>query len=177
MNPLSGPLQIDRIELPDGAAIGMCHCPGRCGIDGRGRIWQRDLAEDVDAIRRAGFTLVLSLLGDQELEALGAGSLAARLHDGGLSWRQFPIADFGVPDAQARRAWPGLQGELLTHLKAGEQLLVHCAAGLGRTGTMVAVLLKSLGHDAASAVAMVRAARPGTIETDAQQLFVVEFDP
>ena len=52
---LSGPLHIDRIApgLPTAPAalIGMTHCPGRNGTDGRGRVWQRDLAQDVAAIQ------------------------------------------------------------------------------------------------------------------------------
>lgn len=174
---LSGRLTIDCIALPGGGVIGMCNCPGRSGADGRGRIWERDLAEDVASIRDAGFGCVLSLLGDQELKALGAGSLEASLGDIGLAWRQFPIPDFGTPDPKARSAWHTMQGEMLARLATGERLLVHCAAGLGRTGTIAAVLLKAAGFDSVNAVSMVRAARPGTIETAEQLAFVVGFDP
>jgi len=49
----------------------------------------------------------------------------------------------------------------------------HCAAGLGRTGTVVAKLLTdSFGLTADEAITQVRQARPGTIETAAQADFV-----
>lgn len=173
--PLSGPLRLDTIALAAGGLIGMTHCPGRCAPDQRGRPWRRSLGADLQVIRQAGFATVLTLLPDDELAAFGVPDLGARILQVGLGWRQFPIMDFGVPDGQARRAWPSLQAELTPQLQAGQSLLVHCAAGLGRTGTIVALLLRALGQDSVGAIATVRAARPGTIETPAQHDFVVNF--
>ena len=173
---LSGPLHIDRIApgLPTAPAalIGMTHCPGRNGPDGRGRVWQRDVAQDVAAIQAAGFSAVLTLVDDAELAALGADDLHARLRHAGIDVLQFPIPDFGVPDARAQPAWRVVQADVLGRLQAGQSVLVHCAAGLGRTGTLVAVLLKALGDSPEAAIARVRQARPGTIETEGQARFV-----
>ena len=176
-SPLSGPLRIDIIHLEPAGVIGLTHCPGRSAIDGRGRAWGRDLKRDVEAIRQAGMGTVVTLLGDAELSALGAQPLGALLQRAGLRWLQFPIVDFGVPDARAQLAWRTILADLVPRLHADERVLVHCAAGLGRTGTMVATLLKALGHDTETAIAMVRAARPGTIETAAQRAFVIGFKP
>lgn len=175
----SGPLHIDRLGLErlstSGAVtglIGMTHCPGRSGPDGAGRAWQRNVERDVAAIRAAGFDTVLTLVDDAELARLGASGLPARLQQAGIDGLRFPIADFGVPDGRALQAWAGIQAELLARLQRGRSVLVHCAAGLGRTGTMVATLLTALGDSADTAIARVRAARPGTIETEAQARFV-----
>lgn len=172
-SPLSGPLHIDTITLPGCGSIGMTHCPGRSRPDPRGRAWSRNLADDVQAIRGAGFATVLTLLPTEELQALGAAGLGAEVQHAGLRWLQFPIADFGVPDAAAQAVWATLQTGVLAQLQAGENVLVHCAAGLGRTGTMVARLLTAMGLEGEAAIAEVRAARPGTIETEGQRAFVL----
>jgi ADP-ribosyl-[dinitrogen reductase] hydrolase len=174
--PLSGPLHIDLLRLRPAGTLAMTHCPGRCGVDARGRAWQRDLAHDVRALHDAGVSTVLTLLADEELQLLGAGELGERLQAAGIGWLRYPIVDFGVPDAAAQRAWLELQDELVARLRRDERVLVHCAAGLGRTGTMAAMLLKALGDDGQTAVARVRAARPGTIETAAQRDFVLCFE-
>jgi atypical dual specificity phosphatase len=53
---------------------------------------------------------------------------------------------------------------------------IHCTAGLGRTGTMLACWL--VQHDemsARDAITRVRRLRPGSIETDEQAEAIVEF--
>jgi protein-tyrosine phosphatase len=69
-----------------------------------------------------------------------------------------PVADFGVPDDDevSRR----LLVDMAARVRRGEGLIVHCAAGIGRSGTMAAALLVLLGMDADAACSHVRAHRP-----------------
>ncbi len=57
-------------------------------------------------------------------------------------------------------------------LLSGEDVLLHCRAGLGRTGTIAARLLVEFGHDPESAIAAVRRARQGTVENAEQADYV-----
>ncbi|XP_048212742.1 dual specificity protein phosphatase 23 [Perognathus longimembris pacificus] len=58
----------------------------------------------------------------------------------------------------------------------GEAVAVHCALGLGRTGTMLACYLaKDLGLTAGDAIMEIRRLRPGSIETHEQEKAVFQF--
>jgi len=64
--------------------------------------------------------------------------------------------------------------QMASVVNAGGKILVHCHAGLGRTGTLIAAyLMLTQGTTAGHAISFVRAARPGSINT-AQQAFLVD---
>ncbi|KAJ3162136.1 hypothetical protein HDU86_005834 [Geranomyces michiganensis] len=75
--------------------------------------------------------------------------------------------------------------DLVTSLPANEAALVHCGGGKGRAGTFAACYLCACGFatarqpypvfSAAGAIAVVRALRPGSIETEAQEVFVKKY--
>ena len=52
---------------------------------------------------------------------------------------------------------------------------VHCLAGLGRTGTMLACFLVGKGYGAEEALQEVRGRRPGSVETPAQEEIISEY--
>jgi atypical dual specificity phosphatase len=61
-------------------------------------------------------------------------------------------------------------------LRDGRRVYVHCHAGCGRTGTIVACyLVYRLRIDAEEAMGIVRALRPCSIETDGQEDAVVRW--
>jgi protein-tyrosine phosphatase len=79
----------------------------------------------------------------------------------------FPIPDLHAPSPAGARA---LLDDMLRRLTDGEGLLVHCGAGIGRSGTIAAAVLISLGTSLPEALATVAANRPmAGPEGDAQR--------
>jgi len=60
-------------------------------------------------------------------------------------------------------------------LAAQKPVAVHCEAGLGRTGTMLATYLISHGDSAEAAIRRIRAAEPCAVETPLQIQFLEKF--
>ena len=168
----TGRLLIDAVTLPSGALLGMSHCPGRRGIDGTGRQWARVLDADLQTIQAWGASAVLSLVEPHEFDRLGVPDFAQAIARTPLQWLQVPITDMATPGPASLAAWRAQGPALLQALNSGQRVLVHCAAGLGRTGMLVAKLLVLHGLPADAAIAQVRSARPGTIETEAQAEWV-----
>jgi len=84
-----------------------------------------------------------------------------------------PITDFTPPTLDQFHAGVDFLNACLTH---EETPVVHCGMGYGRTGTMLAAWLISQGVTASDAIKEVRSARPGAIETPAQETSLFDFE-
>ena len=120
-----------------------------------------------------GAGAVLSLVEAHEFARLGVPEFAAEIRKTPLVWYHMPIRDMSPPGEAFHAAWSQDGPRVIQSLRAGEGLVVHCAGGLGRSGMVAAKILASLGESANHAVATVRQARPGAIETDGQLDYVL----
>lgn len=172
------PLRIDQVQpLGKWAAIGMSLCPGKHQLGGLTGHWARDLGKDLDRISDWGAKVVVSLIEDHEFPALSVATLPDEVARRGMGWRNLPIADRNPPRHGFIQRWSVLGKELVDRLKGGERVFIHCMGGLGRTGTIAACLLIESGCEPQAAIDMVRAARPGTIETALQEAYVLGYQP
>jgi ADP-ribosyl-[dinitrogen reductase] hydrolase len=144
-------------------AIGLTRMPG---------LWPRSLADDLATIRACGASSLVSLTRKAELRWAGAGDFGAAVARAGLVWHHLPIRDLGVPDAAFEDAWRVTGPQLRRELEAGRRLVLHCYAGLGRAGLVAARLLIEFGELPERAIGLVRAVRPGAIQTAEQEVYL-----
>jgi hypothetical protein len=169
----SHPLQIQSVT-PRGTSgkIGMTICPGRKGSSAEGGSWDRDLQVDLEAVRAWNPDIALALLEEHEYARLGIPHFREAVAKARLPWEFAPIPDGCVPGREFNLAWRETAPRVRTILHAGGRALIHCRAGLGRTGLVAACLLVDFGATPQEAIDSVRAARPNTIETAEQERYV-----
>lgn len=136
---------IDRVPLPGS--------PGALWLCGKHAVGPDPAA----ALARVDATTVVCLNERYELEDRYPAYITwLRAHRGGQAvW--FPIPDLHAPTLAAIRP---LLDELHRRLEAGERLLLHCGAGVGRAGTVATCLLMLMDVERDDALRTVAAHRP-----------------
>jgi protein-tyrosine phosphatase len=115
---------------------------------------------------------VMVLMTAPELSAVYGEGLLRAYRRTGFQVLHCPIEDFSVPaDMQA---FSECIEELWKALHHGAALM-HCAAGLGRSGLTAASLLVRSGLDWETALERVREVRPGAAQTRQQEEFVARY--
>ena len=136
--------------------------------------WARDIDLDLDVIYKWGAKRLLTLIEPWEFDELRITALPQRAAEHGLIWHSLPITDGAAPDGRFLERWKRLGPMLSTELCEGSKVVVHCKGGLGRAGTGASMLLleSDSAIDGEDAMARVRRARPGAIETSEQEVFI-----
>lgn len=148
--------------------------PGRLAISSRprGGDW---LEDKVRAWKQAGLDTIVSLLTQDEVDALDLEQEPQHCSKYGMQFFMFPVIDRGVP--ASRHAALDFVRELENALSAGKSLLIHCRQGIGRSALIAACLLISSGMEAGSAFQMISAARGVAVpETPEQRKWVANFE-
>jgi protein-tyrosine phosphatase len=132
------------------------------------------LDRDVAIWRTAGFNAVLSLLELQEAKEVGLEQEAEACGRAGLAFASYPIADRGVPNSVAAvEQWTEW---VIVRLRRGENVGLHCRAGIGRSGMMAACVLVRLGVEPGEAFEAVSVARGLRVpDTEEQRRWVYSF--
>jgi atypical dual specificity phosphatase len=121
-------------------------------------------AEDLAWLRKQGIELLISLTEERPRRDW--------INDAGLMVMHVPVEDMEAPTQEQLDRCTSAIERANSH---GMGVAIHCGAGLGRTGVILATYFVAKGLSAQNAMGKVRRMRPGSIETDEQSDAVVEF--
>ena len=116
------------------------------------------LREDLEFLKSKRISAIISLT-EGTLER-------AFIEEFGFRYLHLPVADFTPPSVAQIDQFLEFQRRAEAD---GLAAVVHCGAGLGRTGTMLACALVARGTPAEAAIDRVRTQRPYSIETVEQE--------
>ena len=91
-----------------------------------------------------------------------------------IDYLHIPTVDFHAPDMEGiDSAVEFIQNQIQNN----QSVMVHCAAGLGRAGTILACyFIKYEKYSAIQAIEKIRKERPGSIQSDVQELAISYYE-
>ena len=120
--------------------------------------------DELPALHSAGIRAVVSLLNIPSDMAVYVSA--------GFAFQCLPVPDGGAPTMGQAKQFVGFVARQRAEQRP---VAVHCEAGFGRTGTMLAAYLISLGESVEATISRVRAVETAAIETQHQILFLEQF--
>jgi protein-tyrosine phosphatase len=157
-------MTLRQVDLPPGVpgSLWLSAMPGRFGAWGE---FEREA-------QQAGLQMVVCLTPRDEVRELSPAYHAAIMRsEAPYEWLNLPVPNYGVP--QDRDTFRHGIERIASALRAGKPVMMHCAAGMGRTGSAAACVLKALGSSTSEALQRVRDA--GSNPQNALQSGFVEW--
>tara|TARA_Y100000991_G_scaffold214992_1_gene204109 strand:- start:276 stop:779 length:504 start_codon:yes stop_codon:yes gene_type:complete len=145
------------------------HYPGKTGV--KDKLIQAEM--DLFDLKKKKIDIVVSLLEKKELETLHVSTLFELIKKHKFTHYYFPIEDKSVPKNNVELI--RLLNELCAKIHKNKKILLHCNAGLGRSGLIAALICKKLGISK-SPISYIRKHRPGSIETKDQEKMIASVD-
>ena len=135
----------------------------------------KGLLKDIETIKELKIDTLFTLIDDAELNSLGGKGLSQLLEINQIRWHQLPISNFSIPEKKQKDLLIQTVKELVDDLINNKNILIHCMAGLGRSGMVAAIVLREIGVNTQLSISTIRDARPGAIETTSQVDYIVNF--
>jgi len=120
-----------------------------------------------------GINTIVSLLEADESAAVGLQDEETLANRNGMAFYSFPIKDFGFP--ASKEQFTSFSKALFIAVSGGENIVIHCRAGIGRSGLVTAGVLIHNNYEPLDAFNHISSKRGETVpETDEQKNWLVE---
>lgn len=153
---------------------GTRECRGRLAIIPYPR-GNEKLLEEIRYFKSRNVDVLVSLLTPAEAQRLGLEAEQGWCETAGIRFLNHPISDHSIPSDDAEM--DGFLESLATELADGHSILLHCFAGIGRSGlTACALMVRAFGYSVAEACQRVSDARGIDVpETTAQHQWLTAY--
>ena len=171
MDPYIFPVTFIPITHNLNQKIGISHCPGKLS----GKIGSSmQLHSDLKSLKKQGVYCIVTLVDDSEIVDLGIKNFTDSISK--FNFRHYCeiIKDRSIPSVDQSDNIKALLKNIRNQISLEKNVLVHCNAGLGRSGLIAALLVKTMGTFPDS-ISHIRRYRPGAIETKEQEDFINMF--
>ena len=131
------------------------------------------IEEEFSQISNYGIKKIVSLLEIAEERTVGLSDEKTLSEKNNMSFVSFPIPDRGLPSSIEK--YSNFIKETYTDISNGVNTVVHCRAGIGRTGIVAASILLHTGIEPAAAFKLISEKRGVTVpDTDEQIEWVIK---
>lgn len=161
---------ISWIPVPgkDNQSFGVSNCPGK---HQNNLLKKLSLKNDLNSIWNQEINCIVSLITKDELKKLDINDFDKTITEYGFEHYSVEIQDLGIPSTNQLGTFKILTKNIIVAIKTEKKVLIHCNAGLGRSGLFAGILVKEM-TDINHPIDYIRKFRKGAIETKEQEEFI-----
>jgi protein-tyrosine phosphatase len=161
---------ISWIPVPgkDNQSFGVSNCPGK---HQNSLLKKLSLKNDLNSIWNQEINYIVSLITKDELKKLDINDFDKTITEYGFEHYSVEIQDLGIPSTNQLGTFKILTKNIIVAIKTEKKVLIHCNAGLGRSGLFAGILVKEM-TDINHPIDYIRKFRKGAIETKEQEEFI-----
>ena len=148
--------------------LGISHCPGKHSINLNSEL---DLQNDLRSISNQQIKCIVSLITAEELLSLNIKNFKKNIKSQGFQHCTEEIKDLSVPSQMQMSSFKRLIENIVSEIRRDNRVLIHCNAGLGRSGLVAGIILKEMS-EVLNPIEYLRKFRKGAIETKSQEQFI-----